>query len=139
MQVPKRIRRDAKRLFRICCADGRLDEARARRVAESVSRSDHRKKQALLKQFLRLVRMENDRRTATVESVSPLSAELEAEVRSGLGRLHGPGLNVAFSQNPDLLGGLRIRVGYDVFDGTVKARLAALAEKLGSADIIYQS
>jgi len=32
----------------------------------------------------------------------------------------------AFSQNPSLIGGLRVQVGSDVFDGSVQARLADL-------------
>jgi F-type H+-transporting ATPase subunit delta len=33
---------------------------------------------------------------------------------------------VTFSVNPSLIGGLRVPVGSDVFDGSVKARLAEL-------------
>ena len=42
--------------------------------------------------------------------------------------MYGNGLNISFTQNPGLIGGLRIKVGSDVFDGSVQARLAALAE-----------
>jgi F-type H+-transporting ATPase subunit delta len=37
-------------------------------------------------------------------------------------------LNISFVQNPALLGGLRIRVGSDVYDGSVRARLESLRE-----------
>ena len=33
-----------------------------------------------------------------------------------------------FAQNPALIGGMRIKVGSDVYDGSVQARLAALQE-----------
>jgi F-type H+-transporting ATPase subunit delta len=37
-------------------------------------------------------------------------------------------LNINFVQNPALIGGLRIKVGSDVYDGSVQARLNKLAE-----------
>jgi F-type H+-transporting ATPase subunit delta len=45
-----------------------------------------------------------------------------------LNRKYGAGLNIAFTQNPALLGGLRVQVGSDVYDGSVRARLDALRE-----------
>jgi F-type H+-transporting ATPase subunit delta len=37
---------------------------------------------------------------------------------------------VQFAENPALVGGLRVRVGSDVIDGSVAGRLAALADSL---------
>jgi F0F1-type ATP synthase delta subunit len=39
-------------------------------------------------------------------------------------------LNITFSQNAALIGGLRVKVGSDVYDGSVQARLNGLAESL---------
>jgi F-type H+-transporting ATPase subunit delta len=49
-------------------------------------------------------------------------------VTNKLSRIYGQGLNISFAQNPALLGGLRIKVGSDVYDGSVEARLQSLAE-----------
>jgi F-type H+-transporting ATPase subunit delta len=57
-----------------------------------------------------------------------LPADLQADVRDSLARIYGPGLNLSFAQNPALLGGLRIKVGSDVYDGSVQARLTALEQ-----------
>jgi F-type H+-transporting ATPase subunit delta len=35
-------------------------------------------------------------------------------------------LATSFEHKPELIGGMRIKVGSDVYDGSVKARLAAL-------------
>ena len=51
-------------------------------------------------------------------------------VQAGLARIYGRGLETSFGENPELIGGLRIKVGSDVYDGTVRARLAALAARL---------
>jgi F-type H+-transporting ATPase subunit delta len=41
---------------------------------------------------------------------------------------YGPGLTTSFVENPELIGGMRIQVGCDVYDGSVRARLEALAK-----------
>jgi F0F1-type ATP synthase delta subunit len=38
-------------------------------------------------------------------------------------------LAVSFVQNQDLIGGLRVQVGSDVYDGSIRARLAELADR----------
>jgi F-type H+-transporting ATPase subunit delta len=53
---------------------------------------------------------------------------LQTSIQANLTRLYGAGLNFSFAQNTALIGGLRIKVGSDVYDGSVQARLAALAE-----------
>jgi F-type H+-transporting ATPase subunit delta len=47
-----------------------------------------------------------------------------------LRRKYGSTLTAEFKVNPDLLGGMRVKVGSDVWDGSVKARLTDLKNKL---------
>ena len=49
-------------------------------------------------------------------------------IEAGLTRRYGPGLSTAFVQRPALIGGMRIQVGSDVYDGSVRAGLAALEQ-----------
>ena len=58
----------------------------------------------------------------------PLSADLQAQVAGRLKNIYGDGLNLSFAQNPSLIGGLRIQVGSDLFDGSVKMRLEKLEQ-----------
>ena len=126
MKISKQARRGAKELFRSCVADGLLDENRVRQVVQRVLEAKPRGYLAILAHFERLVRLEIRRRTARVESAVPLPPELRAKVTDGLARTYGPGLNLSFVQNPALIGGLRVQVGSDVYDGSIQARLAAL-------------
>jgi F-type H+-transporting ATPase subunit delta len=128
MKISKQSRREAKELFRVCLANGLLDENRARQVVQRVIESKPRGYLGILSHFERLVKLDIDRRTAKIESATPLAADLQTRVQSGLERLYGAGLNISFAQNPALIGGLRIKVGSDVYDGSVQARLAALQE-----------
>jgi F-type H+-transporting ATPase subunit delta len=128
LKISKQARREAKELFRNCVADGMLNEDRVRQVVQRVLEAKPRSYLAILSHFERLVRLEIQRRTARVESAIPLPADLQDRVKAGLARLYGPGLNLTFTQEPQLIGGLRIQVGSDVYDGSVQARLTTLQE-----------
>ena len=126
MKRTKQARRDAKHLFRLCLANGLLDEGRVRQVVQRVSETRNRNRLNVLSEFRRLVKLDCTRHTATVESATPLPPGMQASVQAGLSRVYGPGLNTSFTHSPALIGGMRIKVGSDVYDGSVQARLAAL-------------
>ncbi len=128
MTISKQARREAQQLFRSCQVDGLLEGERVRRVVLQVIAAKPRGYLAILSHFKRLVKLDLERRSARIESAVPLTAELQASVENNLARLYGAGLNLSFAQNPALIGGLRIKVGSDVYDSTVQGRLAALQE-----------
>jgi F-type H+-transporting ATPase subunit delta len=128
MKITKQARRDARQLLRSCMANAVLDDNRVRQAVQLVIRDKPRGYLTLLAQFHRLVKLETDRRTARVESATALSPQFQSEVQAELSRKYGAGLNFIFVQNPALLGGMRIQVGGDVYNGSVQGRLAALQE-----------
>jgi F-type H+-transporting ATPase subunit delta len=130
MRSTRKTKRAARQLFRLCLVDGRLDESRVRQVAGRIAGSKRRGAIPVLMEFRRMVRLDSDRHRASVESAAALADDLRDTVRDGLARVYGPGLETSFAQNPDLIGGMRIRVGSDVYDGSVRARLAAIASRL---------
>jgi len=126
MTINKQAKHEAKQFFNLCVVGGSLDETRVRQVSKSILAANYRNCPAVVAHFLRLVKLDHSRHTATIESATPLSPELQTATQADLTRLYGPGLNSAFIQRPSLIGGMRIRVGCDVYDGSVQARLAAL-------------
>jgi F-type H+-transporting ATPase subunit delta len=130
MRTTKRAKRAARQLFRVCLVNGVLDEGRVRQVAQGIASSRRRGALAILSDFQRLVRLDRDRYTAVVESATPLAGSLRDDIQAGLARVYGPGLATSFEQNPALIGGMRIKVGSDVYDGSVRTRLAALEARL---------
>jgi F-type H+-transporting ATPase subunit delta len=126
MKTVKQTRREAKRLFRLCTVNGLLEESRVRQVAQRVIEAKRRSSPALLYQFMYLVKLDRARHTAKIESAIPLPDDLRASIQSDLASLYGPGIRASFAQNPALIGGMRIKVGSDVYDGSVKAGLDAL-------------
>jgi len=126
MKISKQARRDGKTLFNTCKVNGVLDEGRVRQTVSAVIAKKPRGYVGILSHFQRLVKLDIERRSARVESAAQLSDSLAASVKANLAQRYGQGLNVNFAVNPALIGGLRVKVGSDVFDGSVKARLAEL-------------
>jgi F-type H+-transporting ATPase subunit delta len=132
MKVPKQARQQAKRLFRICVRDGLLDENRFRQMMAWLLEARPRGYLPILVQLQRMVQLEQDRRSAVIESPLPLDPAVQANIKSSLQRRYGPGLSFRFTQQPNLLAGLRVQVGSDVYDGSVRARLNSVQQSFES-------
>src|SRR6266404_1308705 len=121
MKATKRTRREAGHLFRLCLVNGRLDEGRTLEVVRQIVAARPRGYFATLSYFRRLVELDRAQHTATVESALRLPADLQASVQTSLAQVYGPGLSTSFSENHALIGGMRIQVGSDVYDRSVRA------------------
>jgi F-type H+-transporting ATPase subunit delta len=67
---------------------------------------------------------------ALVTSAHELSSAEKEQLEQKLRRDHGADTRVAFEVDPELLGGLRIRIGDRIIDHTVASRLDALRQRL---------
>jgi len=127
IKTSRQARREAKRMFRLCLVNGLLDEERTREVVQRVIDSRRRGGLKLLSHFERFVRLHRERHTAEVESA--VAGDLRARIQAGLARTYGPGISAEFTHNPGLIGGMRVKVGSDVLDGSVRGRLAAMENR----------
>ena len=130
MKISKQARRDAKTLFNTCKVNGLLDENRVRQTVSAVIAQKPRGYAAILSHFQRLVKLDVERRTARVENAVESSPALADSIRAQIAKRYGPGLTVQFATNAELIGGIRVQVGSDVYDGSVRARLNELAERM---------
>jgi F-type H+-transporting ATPase subunit delta len=126
MKTTKQLKREAKHLFRICLVNGLLDECRVRQAVKKVLDAKRHNGLALLAHFKHLVKLERSRHTAEVASAILLSPMFRANLLADLERVYGPGLATSFVLDPSLIGGMRIQVGSDVYDNSVRAELASL-------------
>jgi F0F1-type ATP synthase delta subunit len=123
MAANRQCRRDAQRLFRRCFEGDQLQNDRVRAVAAALAASSRRQRQSVLAEFLKRVRLWEQARAVRIESAVPLDDVMKASLERQL-----PGAE--FRHNPALLGGLFIRSGWTVMDGSVARRLRDLAERL---------
>ena len=129
MKSTRQQQREAKRLYRLCLVNGSLDEPRVRRIVDRIIGEERPGSLKVLSRFQRLVRLDREAHSARVESASSLPDDVRARIEAGLARMYVSGIVTSFAQNPALLGGVRITVGSDVYDGSIQGRLAALEER----------
>jgi F-type H+-transporting ATPase subunit delta len=127
MKISKVAATTARRLFGLCQSDGKLDETKLRSVISGLVESKPRDYAAILSALQRLTRLDLERRKVTIESAVELDDASRQRAVAGLAKQYGTDLVVQYQVTPALLGGLRIRVGNDVFDGSVQGRLDRLA------------
>ncbi|HET7237404.1 MAG TPA: F0F1 ATP synthase subunit delta [Terrimicrobiaceae bacterium] len=130
MKISREARRLARELFRLSLVDGRLDAGRVSEIADRILAEKPRGFLHVFKEFSRLVRLELDRRHAVIESASPLDEANTANIANTLKEKFGGDITTEFRTSPGLLGGLRIKLGSDVWDGSISSRLAALSQQL---------
>lgn len=128
MKISKQAQREARQLFRCCVLNGLLDEDRVRQSVALLVEKQPRGYVAILSRLHRLVKLELARRHVCVENAVETSPAQVASLKARLEQQYGPGLNVEFRVNPQLIGGMRVQVGSDLYDGSVKTRLEKLEQ-----------
>jgi F-type H+-transporting ATPase subunit delta len=130
MKIKKETRQLSKGLLRASFTEGKLDNARIASLVKSLIEKKPRNYIKVLEAYQRLLRLEVEKRSATIETATELAPEAGAQIASNLKRKYGSDLVARFVVNPELLGGMRIRVGSDVWDSSVRNRLQRLQQQL---------
>jgi F-type H+-transporting ATPase subunit delta len=130
MRTNKEIRQLSREMLHASFTDRQLDRGKIASLVQSLIAKKPRDYIDILKNYKRLLRFEIEKRHAKIESASELTEEVATQVVSNLKRKYGNDLTTEFVVNPQLLGGVRVRVGSDVWDGSVQNRLQRLAQQL---------
>jgi F-type H+-transporting ATPase subunit delta len=128
MASQKAIRRDARALFKLSLgADGALDAGRVTAILAAVEANPPAGHLPLLRAYQRLVAAEVSRGQARIEHAGPVSEAEASAIAAAFSRHYGRAITPVTVPNPDLIAGLRVRVGDDVHDYSVAGTLAAVA------------
>jgi F-type H+-transporting ATPase subunit delta len=130
MKVNKEIRRLSREILRASFTDGQLDRGKVASLVQSLIARKPRHYINILQQYKRLLRLELEKRHALIESAIELGPRVAADIEARLKRKYGDDLTREFVVDPALLGGIRVRVGSDVWDGSVRNRLQRLEQQL---------
>ncbi len=130
MKINKEARQVSRQLLRASFTDGQLDRGRVNQLVKTLIDQKPRNYLKILDAYKRLLRLEVEKRSATIESASEMAPEAAAQLVQNLKRKYGLDLATQFIVNPELLGGMRIRVGSDVWDSSVRNRLQRLQQQL---------
>jgi F-type H+-transporting ATPase subunit delta len=130
MKLNKEIRQLSRKMLQASFTDGQLDPGRIASLVDSVIAEKPRNYIDVLKNYKRLLRLEVEKRHATIETASQVDPTIRSEIATNLKSKYGDDLTTDFHVDPQLLGGMRIRVGSDVWDGSVRNRLERLQHEL---------
>ena len=130
MKINKETRQLSKELLRASFTDGRLDGSRVASLVKALIEKKPRNYIKVLESYKRLLRLEVEKRSATIETSTELAPDASEQIVANLKRKYGSDLAAKFMVNPELLGGMRIRVGSDVWDSSVRNRLHRLQQQL---------
>ena len=130
MKINKEIRRLSREMLRASFTDGQLDPGRIGTLVDSLIARKPRHYIDVLKNYRRLLRLELEKRRARVETASDLDTKIRSKLVDSLKEKYGGDVTAEFVVSPELLGGMRVRVGSDVWDGTVRNRLEQLQQQL---------
>lgn len=70
---------------------------------------------------------------AEISSAHPLAADGKRQLESELERLTGKKVRAHYSSDPELLGGVVVRVGSTIYDGSVRGQLEKIKQELSTA------
>ncbi len=96
---------------------------------------DHRR-MPMLKQIVRQFQVELDKQLgfaeAEISSAHAISEDEKRAVELQIAELTNKRVRARYEENPSLLGGIVVRVGSTIYDGSVRGQLAKLKEQLGA-------
>jgi F-type H+-transporting ATPase subunit delta len=128
MKIDRHARQTAKKYFRACVRpDGSVDEQGIRDLVNLLVSRKPRNYIGILTRLQRLVELAIEERSVSVESATPL-ADKGASVFADLEKRFGAASSTSYSENPALVGGLRIRRGSNIWDGSISTRLQRLQQ-----------
>jgi F-type H+-transporting ATPase subunit delta len=130
MKINKKIRQISREMLRASFTDGQLDPGKITSLVQSLVAKKPRHFIDILQNYKRLLRLEIEKRQARIESAAELNPEASAKIVAKLKKKYGNDLTTEFGVDPNLLGGMRVRVGSDVWDGSVRNRLERLQQQL---------
>ena len=127
MAANKQTKLLAKRLFRLSFAHGQLSAEQVAGVLGYIEKSAPRHPLTLLKLYHRAVATEFAKSRALVEHAGPVSDATLQLIGQAMTRKYQRPVTASGRPSPQLLAGLRIRVGSDLYESTVAGQLATLS------------
>src|SRR5204862_506919 len=109
MKINKETRRLAKGLLRASYVDGKLESGRVSSLVKSLIEKKPRHYIQVLEAYQRLLRLEWEKGTRTIETATELPSDAQQQFVENLKRKYGSDLTARFAVNAELLGGMRIR------------------------------
>ncbi|GAA4900422.1 F0F1 ATP synthase subunit delta [Streptomyces coeruleoprunus] len=109
---------------------GRATPGTERLIVRLVTHPRGRSLEAGLESLSKLAAARRDRMVAVVTSAVPLTDQQKQRLGAVLAKLYGRQMHLNLDVDPAVLGGIQVRVGDEVVNGTIASRLAEATRRL---------
>jgi len=130
MKISREAKKITRELFQLSFVNGKLDPQRVSEVSDKLVASKPRSYVQILKEYTRLIRLELSKRHAIIESATALAPAASQKIEGDIRAKFGADITTEFRTEPGLIGGIRIKVGSEVWDGSVRSRLQTLTNQI---------
>ena len=130
MAADKQLRDLAKKLVELSIQNGEVSTSRVGEVLQSLAAGPPRNHKPLLRLFQKYVTREIASDTADVEHAGPISEKITRSVKEFLEKEAGRSIQVQTRHCPELIAGLRVTLGDDVYEDSAAFRLKPLTESI---------
>jgi F-type H+-transporting ATPase subunit delta len=120
----------ARQFFRLSVVEGRVSADRVGGVLSYIEKHNPANPVMVLKAYHRLIAAEVAKGVALVEHAGSINEPMLSMIASAMTRKYGRPVVAAAKPNPDLLAGIRVHVGDDIYESSVAGQLAALASSV---------
>ena len=110
--------------------EGRVVEAKVKEVLAALESYSLRDRKTVLKNYQTLVKREISKSIALVEYAGKPDEEAIASLREHLSEHYGRNIELQLRENEDLLAGIRVTVGDDVYEDSASTRIRPLVHAL---------
>ena len=117
----------ARQLFLLSLAEGQVSAERVAAVLAHLTEHPPRQPLAVLRCYHRLIAGQLARNRALVEHGGPIDAGALRVIEAAFTRKYQRPVAATARPNPELIAGLRVRVGDDVYEASVAGQLATLS------------
>ncbi|MBA3338162.1 MAG: F0F1 ATP synthase subunit delta [Geodermatophilaceae bacterium] len=109
---------------------GKVHPVTERLLTASLTGTRARRAEQTVADLSDLAALRRQRSIAQVSTPTALTDEQEQRLVDELSRIYGQRISLQISLDPELLGGLIVRVGDEIIDGSTRSRLAAARQRL---------
>ncbi|MFI6288155.1 F0F1 ATP synthase subunit delta [Streptomyces sp. NPDC051018] len=109
---------------------GRVHPVTERLVVRLVTAPRGRSLEQGLQSLSKLAAARRDRMVAVVTSAVPLTDRQKQRLGAALAKLYGHAMHLNLDVDPEVLGGLSVRVGDEIIDGTIADRLGEASRRM---------
>jgi F-type H+-transporting ATPase subunit delta len=128
MRASKQSQQFARQLFHLSLADGQVSGERVSAVLAHLAKQPPRQPLAVLRHYQRLIATQLARNSAVVEHGGAIDADILRSIEAAFTRKYQRPITASARPNPDLIAGMRIRIGDDLYESSIASQLAALSD-----------